>query len=84
MVAAGLARRTRNSSWCNVLKRATRRSRLPKLFEPSTVCSSSRESVMTFFFLALTLGLEHDPSAGAERAVDLIERATAALSIRFR
>jgi glutamine amidotransferase len=28
----------------------------------------------TFFFLALTLGLEHDPPAAVERAVGLIER----------
>jgi predicted glutamine amidotransferase len=37
----------------------------------------------TFFFLALTLGLEHDPPAGVERAVGFIERAGRSRGIRY-
>lgn len=36
----------------------------------------------TFFFLALTFGLEHDPPGGVERAVGLIERVGQSCGIR--
>ena len=37
----------------------------------------------TFFFLALTLGLEHDPPAGVEHAVELIERIGRSRGIKY-
>jgi predicted glutamine amidotransferase len=37
----------------------------------------------TFFFLALTLGLEHHPPAGVEHAVELIERVGRSRGIKY-